>query len=366
MIYPLISIIMPVYNAKDYIGKTISSILTQDFDAFELIIINDGSTDGSDIICKKIAAEDSRITIINQKNTGTSAARNAGLDIARGKYITFCDHDDEFLPHLLVDNFNLATSNRADFVAYSFKETLGSEKETNEKKSPFLKYTADDIYKCYVNIRSNPLFKNVWNHLYNRECIGNVRFYEQFTHGLEDILFNMEILNGVKKNIIFSNLIYYNQNVHAKSSSHSFCKSLTDSSFSEYEYFLSKELEFLNIYASSKNDNSFILIDNIYRLYKRCDPNGPLFRKLSHHNFFSYPFKKNSGKILLFAMRHSPLLFSFLCKIQYAISEDCFENTAMFGFWANIYNSKKGRWLFNLCNNAIKCGTIPFRLLGNK
>ena len=90
----LISIVVPVYNAADYLRRCLDSILKQTYDRFEVILVNDGSTDGSGGICQDYAARDSRIQVVHQENQGPSAARNRGLQLAQGEYVTFVDADD--------------------------------------------------------------------------------------------------------------------------------------------------------------------------------------------------------------------------------------------------------------------------------
>ena len=108
---PLISIIIPVYNVNEYLEKCLCSVCGQTYKNLEIIVVDDGSTDGSGEICDMFAETDSRIKVIHQVNKGQSCARNEGLTIARGEYIGFVDSDDwidpdmyEFLYHLLVDN----------------------------------------------------------------------------------------------------------------------------------------------------------------------------------------------------------------------------------------------------------------------
>lgn len=106
-ISPLISVIVPVYNKEDLLSRCIESVLKQSFIDFELILINDGSTDSSGELCVKWQERDKRIIVLHQKNAGVSAARNKGLDCAKGKYIVFVDSDDwvkpEYLSHLLAE-----------------------------------------------------------------------------------------------------------------------------------------------------------------------------------------------------------------------------------------------------------------------
>lgn len=92
----LISIIIPVHNSEKYIHRCLNSISHQLYKNWELILIDDGSTDGSGIICEEYAKKDERIKVIHQSNQGVSVARNSGLDIAQGKWVIFCDSDDEF------------------------------------------------------------------------------------------------------------------------------------------------------------------------------------------------------------------------------------------------------------------------------
>src|SRR5699024_4498424 len=110
---PLISVIVPVYNAEHYLKECVASITNQIIFNLQIIIIDDGSTDGSGEICDELAITDKRITVIHQMNSGVSAARNTGLRIARGKYIAFVDSDD-ILPE---DSYaNLLSSIKEEYL----------------------------------------------------------------------------------------------------------------------------------------------------------------------------------------------------------------------------------------------------------
>jgi len=95
---PLISVIVPVYNTAEYLGRCIDSILAQTYCKLEILLINDGSTDSSDAICNEYAQQDSRVKVIHKENGGVSSARNVGLDIAQGEWIGFVDSDDWIEP----------------------------------------------------------------------------------------------------------------------------------------------------------------------------------------------------------------------------------------------------------------------------
>ena len=113
---PLISVIMPVYNTSQYLRRSIESVLNQTFKDFELICINDGSTDNSLQILEEYATTDSRIKIINQENSGAGYSRNVGISRSTGKYLAFLDADDWYDENFLFDVYKAATENNADVV----------------------------------------------------------------------------------------------------------------------------------------------------------------------------------------------------------------------------------------------------------
>lgn len=114
---PLISIIMPVYNAGVLLHTAVESVLRQSFADFELLLVDDGSTDGSAALAHELAKKDGRIRVLEQPNAGICAARNLGLQHCRGQWFTFCDDDDTMLPHALETLLVLAKSTGADVVA---------------------------------------------------------------------------------------------------------------------------------------------------------------------------------------------------------------------------------------------------------
>lgn len=122
---PLISIIVPIYNVEKYLSRCIESILSQTFSNIEIILIDDGSTDNSGNICEEYAQKDYRVKFFYKENGGVSAARNYGLDKARGEWITFVDSDDWIDKNMYYEMYNKAVSSRADIVLCSFYEYYG-------------------------------------------------------------------------------------------------------------------------------------------------------------------------------------------------------------------------------------------------
>ena len=115
----LISVIMPVYKSEQYLKAAVNSVLAQQFDGFELILVDDGSPDESGRICDEFAELDSRVVVVHKENGGICSARNAGLRKAKGKYVAFCDNDDEYLPGLLAENYAFAEQYSADIVRFA-------------------------------------------------------------------------------------------------------------------------------------------------------------------------------------------------------------------------------------------------------
>ena len=118
---PLISIIVPVYQVKDYVGECVESLMAQTYMNLEILLVDDGSTDGSGVICDEYANRDDRIRVIHQENRGLSAARNVGLDQAGGEYVAFVDSDDAVLPDFIEVLYELAERYQADIAACAYE-----------------------------------------------------------------------------------------------------------------------------------------------------------------------------------------------------------------------------------------------------
>lgn len=207
----MISIIMPVYNSEKFLKSAIESVLQQSYIDFELILIDDGSTDNSGSICDYYANKDSRIKVVHQKNGGICIARNKGLQLAKGEYISFIDNDDLFDKYLLEDNYLLAQKYDADIVTFgvgNFENETCIERFDTDKKHIYY-YSEKDIQSNYFWLRSNYL-SNVWNKLFRRELIFNnqIIFQESFKFGYEDYIFNIQSVCRAK-NMVANSKRYY-------------------------------------------------------------------------------------------------------------------------------------------------------------
>jgi glycosyltransferase involved in cell wall biosynthesis len=143
----LFSIIVPVYNVKAYLRKCVGSLLDQDIEAsdYEILLVDDGSTDDSGILCDELAAAHGNIRVIHQKNGGLSAARNTGIKAASGEYIQFVDSDDYLNPCVLKGLLEQILAQRLDVLRYNYQNVNeeGEVFEPNKVSRPFVNYSKD-------------------------------------------------------------------------------------------------------------------------------------------------------------------------------------------------------------------------------
>lgn len=202
-----VSVIVPVYNAERHLGKCVESILNQTLKEFELIIINDGSTDSSYELCKKYAVKDERIVLLDQKNSGVSVARNRGLDIAKGEYIYFIDADDYIEKNTLEILYNRAIASNSDIVVFGYKTI--SENSVYVEKVSDCEYTIQEFLAHYGDfIISSSILGAIWNKIYKRETINDIRFIEGIKHH-EDLFFVQDVLRKCKL-VSMQGDLYYN------------------------------------------------------------------------------------------------------------------------------------------------------------
>ncbi len=126
MVDPLVTIIIPVYNAEKYLEKCLNSVLNQTMSEIEVIVVNDGSKDSSEEMALKYSRIDPRLRVITQENSGPSAARNRGLREAKGEYICFYDADDWVLPEAVAELYLAAERTNADIVISSYYRVVGN------------------------------------------------------------------------------------------------------------------------------------------------------------------------------------------------------------------------------------------------
>lgn len=212
-----VSIIVPVYNSEKFLDRCILSILNQKLKEFELILIDDGSTDNSLKICKKHASKDKRIKVINKENGGVSSARNLGLKMAVGKYVGFVDSDDYIEPTMYFKMYEKAKTG-FDIVNCDYYDCINGIKtkcKTNFKKNVQITQTMMVEYLSKAH-QSNVIWFT-WRNIYKREMLenNNITFDESLKIG-EDPLFNLYAFYHSKSTISIDKALYnYDTNLES-------------------------------------------------------------------------------------------------------------------------------------------------------
>lgn len=196
----LISIIVPVYNAQNYLDKCLNSIINQSYKKIEIILINDGSTDNSKEICDKYIKNDDRIILINQNNSGVSKSRNNGLKKANGKYIVFVDSDDFLDKNMILKLYkNVKKHGIAKCNYYIIKKNKTIKKEELDKD-----ISSKEFINKYLN---NEVGGFIWSWMFEKKLLDNIKFKEDL-HYMEDSLFLLNVLGKVKNIALVSDCLY--------------------------------------------------------------------------------------------------------------------------------------------------------------
>lgn len=207
----LISVIIPVYNVEKYLRQCVESVLTQTYSDFEVILIDDGSTDGSPKICDSLAAADHRISVVHTPNSGPSAARNTGIRKACGEFITFIDSDDAVSPYYLQTLHSLLRESGADMAQTGFTYI-------NESESPAERHSLTDIstWKNIVTDSDTALANMLYQRelptasacgkLYHTDFLRKIEFTEGIIY--EDLEISYRIISRLKK-VAVKNIKHY-------------------------------------------------------------------------------------------------------------------------------------------------------------
>ena len=173
---PKVSVIIPIYNQEKYLRECLETVLLQNLQEIEVICVNDGSTDESLSILKEYAKRDDRIVVVSQENKGVSAARNVGIEIAKGEYISFIDSDDWVAPNFIEKLYETAVKNNADISA------CGIIRCRKHYKIPLLVYDKSVVtanYNKKLELADIPTYCYVWNKLFLMDIIrkNNILLY---------------------------------------------------------------------------------------------------------------------------------------------------------------------------------------------
>ncbi|AJI56085.1 glycosyltransferase like 2 family protein [Francisella philomiragia] len=201
---PLISIIVPVYNAENYVSECLESIIKQTYDNIEIIIVNDGSTDNSLHICQNYTLKDSRIKLLDQENLGQSAARNRALDIATGEYIAFVDSDD-FIADIYINSLYLCIVKYNSNIAFTtLCEFKNSHSVFPDKNNEVNTYSIEQYMAMYVKRRVSV---GACGSLFHISLVKNLRFNERIS--FEDWDYIYRLVNNANKVVYIRESLYF-------------------------------------------------------------------------------------------------------------------------------------------------------------
>ena len=209
----LISVIVPIYKTEQYLARCVNSILTQTYKNIEIILVDDGSPDNSPKICDEFAEKHTNIRVIHKENGGLSSARNRGIDLAKGEYISFVDSDDFIDPEMLKRLYLSIKKHNADLAMVKYAEMNEHQKPPIVSEVSETVYRKKDIEKMFLKLK----IESACVILYSRKAINKNRFPLGKTS--EDIIFNFSVFRQIDSFVLIPEKRYYYL-YHSESISH--------------------------------------------------------------------------------------------------------------------------------------------------
>lgn len=268
----LVSVIIPVFNVCSYLVEALDSVLQQTYDNLEIIIIDDGSTDGSREICDEYAEKDARILVIHQENRGLSAARNVGLDKMSGEFVVFLDPDDAYHPDYVKVMMNAMIREQADLVIcrYTVNYTTGRMTfKGNKKTRPSIATGVYDRLGALRALADGEIDSSVWNRLYRRGMWKGIRFPDG--HVCEDVDTAYRIIDLCNKIYVLDQSLYLYRRRLGSITHTASLKNLSDHlrAHSHFSAFIEANTpEIFNIEQLRKRRQ--ICLQGMFSLYFRC------------------------------------------------------------------------------------------------
>ncbi len=332
---PNVSIVVPIYNVELYLEKCVDSLLAQTMSNIEIILVDDGSTDGSRRICEKYSKVDQRVQVINQQNGGLSSARNTGTIVAKGTYITYVDADD-WLEHETCEKvYNIAEEGEYDLVFWQMIKEY--ENDSVFVLGPFgkdVEFDGAEMKKLQRRI-AGPIgtemkkpqlidsFASAWGKFYKNEIIksNNLKFVDTKIIGSEDIFFNFQYFGCIKKAYyLHRHFIHYRKdNLTSLTKTHG---STLFPRFLELFNYLGNEIEekvLDNIFKEALKNRIGISMMNVgLSEVSPRNKKSALAQIKSLNAYLSEPVYVDS--FVNFSFKHFPMhwkLFFYFCKIKF-------------------------------------------------
>ena len=313
----MISVIVPIYNAEGLLPRCIDSILNQTYQDFELLLVDDGSQDGSSSICERYCKEDNRVRYYRQANQGVSVARNKGLEMAQGEYISFVDADD-FVDNGFLKAFAEALRDENTDICIQGYNCM----EFGNCVMPYSHVTErDDIFRKSMTLNDRHLLGYVWNKLFRKDIIRNNHIqFNPIVTLREDLLFVMQYLLYCNDMVVLSDVWYY----YCDDGTHNY-------SFSAFNQSLDLTFDFLSKIDRFPDDEKKYFLLQEYRLSlyvihilyteKHYKPDRVSYLKKIKERFEDLKndkyFSERVYAVLSYMMHHFPLFLNdliFTCR----------------------------------------------------
>lgn len=330
---PKISIIMPLYNAEKYVNMAIRSVLEQTYANWELVIVDDKSTDKSSELCEEWAKKDTRIRVIHlQKNQGAGHARNIGMEQAKGDYITFLDADDAIEKDLYEKVLEASNGKMLDIYVWGVTEQYyNRDNQVVMENKLFLPSqlceSVDELRKQVICLEDKTLFGYQWNHLYKREILQENKIQFEKVVLYEDYFFNMKVIQYARSLCIVEKTGYY----YAKRMN----QSITNKYVADY-------------FSLSKRRVSEML--QAYKQWNLLDDKVKESCGNRYLRYISSAFMRNNDKLAHMSLRNQiEWIQKIFCDPLYLeISKECKTNQALLKLTQQFINMKFAWGCFGL------------------
>ena len=310
-----ISVIIPMYNSSKFIENTLDSIFNQTFTDFEILLMNDGSTDNTSDIIKQICAMRKNVFLHESDNRGLCYQRNKGLSFSTGEYVFFMDHDDLLKNNCFEECVKILDNQKIDLVKFGYEEVRKERIYTHKCCDKSLVIESSKLYDITKVYANNPIFDLIWNGMYRREVlIGNkLLFDETFKVGFEDLYYNLDLFS-YNLDVYLSPLVLYEHIIYGNNLSFKY----NDKKFeSIYKCYL-KLISFIK--KKNRNNVSIQYLKLIIRLTSLKDYNlgFTYFKTQVSLYLLSFPFLSFSVKdtiiYILCYFKMYRLIYKIVCK----------------------------------------------------
>ena len=321
---PLISVIVPVYKVEQYLDKCVDSIVNQTYKNLEIILVDDGSPDHCPKMCDEWAKKDKRIKVIHKENGGVSSARNVGIDVSKGEYISFVDSDDWIDNTFFEELLNICLKYNSKYITCGYKRVYDNRIEYINNSNSIIKVDSSEYLVKLLNVQNGYGFVHM--KLIKKNAINDLRFNENLKVG-EDALFNVMLCENIDSAIIYNKPLYnyyFNDNSVVRKYDKDYVNKYLES-MKEMNSYLSngKNSVDVNLYNYIVYHVLLIAVNYCYHPLNSLNKikslksvcSIPLFKKaISKSNYKNMTLTR---KVTLFTIKHKLYIFtSLICKYR--------------------------------------------------